>query len=35
VFAHRGGNVRQKVVSEAALSLRKCFLREVATSDAR
>jgi len=28
----RGGHVRHKVVSEAALSLRKCLLREVATS---
>ena len=32
VFAQRGGHVRQKVVSGAALSLRKCLLREVATS---
>jgi len=35
VFAQRGGHVRQKVVSEAVLSLRKCLLREVATSGRR
>jgi len=32
VFAQRGGHVRHKVVSGAVLSLRKCLLREVATS---
>jgi len=32
VFAQRGGHVRQKVVLEAALSLRKRLLREVAMS---